>query len=157
MAVTDYITAAQLRTAVASVLKISEVDLPQWWDSVTTQAANFAEQEIKGKLLARGYDLLVPGSNLDITHWDRNYEFSRDLGVWKSLILGGAYQSVPPDILAALDRRQELRDVVVTVAGLWVKPSGDKPDLVRTGRLGLTDGGIFSFDEDDDPHYGIQW
>lgn len=155
MAVTDYISSSQLLTAVSSILKIAESALPGYWSSVTVQAANFAEQEIKGRLLKRGYPLTDP-SNKDITHWDRNYEFSRDIGLWKALILGGAYESQARETLDALNRCAEVDTVIVTVLGEWVKPSGDKPDLIRSGMMDPGGTGRFDIDERED-NYGIEF
>lgn len=148
-----YITASQLQAALASFLKIREADLPDYWQPLSSQAANFARQEIVGRLLRRGF------TEAQVDAWDRDFEFSRDLGLWKAVVLGGAYTGFDANVLKALDRRRELDEVLVFISGVWVKPTGDQPSLAATGPMAESAGGLFGVypDADDISDERMQW
>lgn len=146
-------TAAQVKSALASMLKISEYELPDYYVAVTPQAATFGRQEVYGRLLKRGF---VTG---EIDGFDRLNEFSLDLGLWKAIHLAGLYGQFDPVAVSALDRRAELGEVLVTVAGVWVQPRGAaRPATATTAGPAANGGGVFDFDPGDDSgNLGIDW
>lgn len=144
-------TAAQIKTALASGIKQAEADLADHWATHCTRAEVFGRQECEGRLLARGFRLVE-----EIRLWDRLFEFSLDLGVWKAVMLGGAYGMFDPTALAALDRRTELDSVFVAVAGVYIKPSSAMPGTVISGGPMVNDDGVFNFDASQ-PDNGFRW
>lgn len=146
-------TSAQIKTQLAHCLKIAEASLPSYWDQHVATAATFARQEVRGRLLERGFEAA------DVDAWDRLYEFTLDLGVWKSLMLGGEYASFDPAALDALDRRGELAGVTVFVNDEFITTAPSAPGTtVTSGPRVADEGGVFDWHVDpDDPHHGIQW
>lgn len=150
-------TAAEIKTALSSHLKVAESDMASYWTAITTRAALFAAQEVYGRLLARGFRMTE-----DILRWDRLSEVTLDLGCWKSIMSGGVYAGFDPEALKSLDRREELASVYVFVNGDLVErvqPATGQPGTVVTGGPMAADpGGVFNFEPaPDDPHSGIHW
>ncbi len=149
------VTAAQLHTSLGNVLKLTdEASLPAYWDSVVDEAATFAYNEVRGALEARGFKLA------DVLAWDRLFEVTRDLGLWRSIVMGGVYAKFDAEVIKALDRRQELRTILVAVNDLYVKPAVGEAGMAATGGPLLDDNNTtFSYKggSDNGPHNGIQW
>ncbi len=147
-------TQAVIKTAVAAVLKMAEADMPAYYDTHIPAAHNVAYYEVVGKLLRRGFRL-----NEDILLFDRGAEFEKDIAVYGTLMRSGAYASVDPAILHALDRREELDSVLVFVAGVWCQPPSGMPGTTTTAGPRAADAdGVFNWDPEGDPtDYGIRW
>lgn len=147
------VTASEVKSALAPVLKLDEAEMPAYWDGICEHAADFAFWQVRDALLSRGFRLTE-----DVVPWDRLHEFTRDLALWKALNLGGAYDVVPKDTRDALDRREELETVLVYVGGLWVRPAGDMPgQAASAGPTVAQNSGVFPFSDDpDDWDHGIQ-
>lgn len=146
---------SDILTALSAQLKINDQTiLSPYWTAITTRAALFAQQEVYGRLLARGFRLAE-----DILPFDRLYEFTLDLGVWKSVMMGGLYANFDATALAALDRRAELAEVFVFVNGVWVQPALGEPGVVNSGGgpLAPDPTSVFTFDATDRSNYGIDW
>jgi hypothetical protein len=145
-------TVPEVKNALIALLKHGgESDLAQHWDTICAQAAEYALNEVKGGLLRRGFQLA------DVAAWDRLYEFTLDLSLWKALILGGAYSGFDGATVQALDRRKELADVLVFVNGVWVQVSAGSPGTVTTAGPSTTNGGVFSYDDTDRNDLGFRW
>ncbi|HEX8158775.1 MAG TPA: hypothetical protein VF526_15425 [Solirubrobacteraceae bacterium] len=148
-------TTIQVRKSLAAQLKLSDQsELGQHWDDTIDRALLFAVQEVYGRLLARGFRL-----DEEIRAWDRLGEFTLDLAVWKSIMLGGIYAGFDPAALAALDRRAELASVYVFVNGdlVEIRPAMGKPGTAMTGGPMARDAsGVFDW-QPGEPGYGIEW
>ena len=146
------VTAAQLKSSAANMLKFKDEDeMPAYYDDLCARASEYAYNEVKGGLLRRGFRLTE-----DIAQWDRLYEFTLDLGLWKVLILSGAYSGFDGATIQALDRRKELSDVLVFVNGTWVQVATGAPGTTTTAGPSKSDGGIFGYDDTQD-NLGFDW
>jgi hypothetical protein len=145
-----YITNTELLTAVADRVKVTNPDeLPAWWAStVVPQAVTAGYQDILGALLNRGF------SKAQVDAWDRRVEFNFSQSLYWALVNGGAAADVAqPDALKALDRREELKTVLVFVSGVWVQPPAGNPGLVTTAGPNLS-GGVFGWPDPSDGDLG---
>lgn len=147
-------TLIEVRRALAGHLKISETALTPYHLEFAERGRTRAISEVKGALLARGFDLTN-----DIELFDRLQEFTLDLGCYFALVSGGLYASIPAEILKALDRREELKSVFVFVNGEWRQPpSGQPGTAVTAGQLAEDETGVFNWSPAEDPtYYGIRW
>lgn len=143
MALTD----AQIKTIVAALLKKDEDLLPSYFDTLITKGNTFAQQEIKGRLLRRGFSLA------QTTGFDRFDEFTLDLACWWVLTRAGMLDAYSDLSLKVTDRREELDTVLVFVDGEWVQPPTGNPGLVASGGPS-SDGGIFNWPDPDDSNLG---
>lgn len=144
----SFVTDGQLLAMVADRLKVRPADLPAYWaDSITPQANESAYQEVLGRLLDRGF------TKTQIDQWDRGAEFQQAIGLYLALVNGGAYAGYDAGVLQMLDRRKELKEVLVFISGEWVKPVGDRPGLVTTAGPN-TAGGTFNWPDPDGPGVG---
>lgn len=131
-----FVTAEQLQELVASDLqKADPNDLGVSADTFD-RAVTSAQQEIRGRLLARGY------TDAQVTAWDRLEEYH---GIVSRVILWGLSRSIAagydPDTRKEMsDRRKELDTVGVFVGGELVNPDraakGDPGGSVGYGRMG---------------------
>lgn len=146
-------SAAEVKAALARLLKVSEAEMPAYWDGVCAQAAAFGSGEAAARLLRRGFDEQTAHS------WDRRFEFTLDLSLWKAIMLGGAYSSFAPETVRALDRREELGEALVFVGGVWVRPAlGDAAQAMTGGPRSADAEGVFNWQPDEDPvNYGIEF
>lgn len=144
-----FITVDQLRQRLASMLRIDatdgSVDAASIWQTILTDAVSWGYQEILGALAARGY------SKSQIDAWPRGTEFNVSLGLFWSLTQGAGLHSYDDKFLNKLDRREELKAVVVLDdTGALMTPAG-------AGRFTVgdytTDKDIFVLDPDD-PNLG---
>ncbi len=146
-------TAPEVMDALADVIKQDVGSLAGYWAGHCQRASAFAYQEARDGLLSRGFLIA------HVTGWDRLFEFTVELAVWKALHLGGAYDAVPKETLEGLDRREDLKSVLVYVNGIWIKPVGDQPGLAASaGPTVAQNSGVFRFDDGPDawPDYGIR-
>lgn len=145
----SFVTDAELSAAVADRLKLAGVESLQdyWTDTIIPQANAAAYQEILGALLARGFTKATADA------WDRGEEFQLSQGLFFALMNAGAYQGYDPETLKCLDRRADLANVLVFVAGEWVKPVGDKPGLITTSGPSA-EGGMYNWPDPDSPELG---
>ena len=147
------ITADEVRTALASVLKMEEDALPSSWDDKCARAATYANGAIIGALMSRGFRL-----DEEVLLFDRYAEFAADLGVWKALMLGGGYGSFDVRTLGALDRHEELKTVYVFVDDEFIKPASGQPGTTTTGGpLAQDSSAVFNWDASDRVNRGIDW
>lgn len=144
-------TAAQIKTALSRVLKFAaSVPLPTYYDDLCAIAETFGYQEVVGKLVARGYR-----QTEDVDAWDRLYEFTLELGLWKALSLSGSYDEEVKSLLATLDRREELLTVAVFVNKVFVRPGADQAGTPAYGGPINQASGVFRYDETDETDLGI--
>lgn len=145
-----YTTAPELLAALAPLLKQRPGSLAEYWTDISEQAAEYAEADIKAALLARGF------TAAQILTWDRLGEFSRKLGCWHAIILGGMYSGFDGAALQALDVRPELKSVLVYANGVWIEPPSGQPGTVTTAGPSVGNTGVFAYDDSEDD-LGIQW
>jgi hypothetical protein len=143
-----FVTDQQLLEAVADRLKVAAKDLPDHYAATIVPQANAgAYQEILGRLLNRGF------TKSQIDQFDRGAEFQLSIGLYLSVVNGGAYAGFDPEVVRALDRRRELDTVLVFVSGVWVKPDLSGPGQVTTAGPSA-EGGLFNWPSPDDPNLG---
>lgn len=135
------ITTDDILADVAAALKYDPTALPEFWSELAERGHSSAQGVIKSTLLARGFTLD------QVNNWDRLEEFERDLSLFWTLSRGGAYGAVSPEFLKTLDRREELKTVLVAVSGVWIQP-GEQPGTCGHGTPTAT-GGIFNWPGDD--------
>ena len=149
------VTANQLHFSLSKLLKFGdEGTMPAYWDDTVAEAATFAYNEVRGVLESRGFSLT------DVQNWDRLLEVTRDLGLWRSIVMGGAYGKFDPEVIKALDRRQELHTILVAVNDQYLKPASGEAGMAATGGPMRDDpNATFNYQggPDNEPHYGIQW
>lgn len=144
------ITAAELLTALSDRLKsTSAIELPAYWaGTIVPQAVTAGYQDVLGALLARGF------SKAQVDAWDRLGEFHLSQALYWALVNGGAtLDQAHPDALKALDRREDLKSVLVFANGVWVQPPAGNPGLVVTAGPDAS-GGVFSWPDPDDSNLG---
>ncbi len=113
----QFITDAQLTTALEACLKVTAGALASTtWPAIVTASNLSAYQEIVGALTERGYTLT------QIATWDRGGEFETDIGLFWCLTKGAGLHGNDPTFIFKLDRRAELKDVPVLLAGLEAAP-----------------------------------
>lgn len=136
----SFVTDLELSGAVADRLKLGGISSlqPYLTNTIIPQANQSAYQEILGSLLARGF------TKSEVDAWDRGEEFQLAIGLFFALMNSGSYQGYDQETLQCLDRRKELKSVLVFVDGAWVKPTGDKPGLI-TSSGPSAEGGIFNW------------
>ncbi len=132
-------TASAIKSRLAGLLKVGEATLAAYWTDHCNQSATFADQETKGRLYKRGF---IP---TDVANWDRLYEVTLDLGLWRAIMLGGVFSSFDATVIKALDRREELDSILVFVNGIWVQPPAGNAGMTSTGGpLANDPGAIFN-------------
>ncbi len=144
------ITDAQLLTALADRLKVTSAnELPAYWaGTIVPNAVNAGYQDMLGALLNRGF------SKAQVDAWDRAAEFNLSQSLYWAMVNGGVtLDQAHPDALKALDRREELKSVLVFVGGVWVQPPAGNPGLVTTAGPSLA-GGVFAWPDPDDGQLG---
>ncbi len=151
-----YASASEVHKALADGLKITEGEMPPHYRAITNRAAAYARNEIKGRLLKRGFRST---GDYDLDNWDRNGEFSLDLALWKSIMWGGLYNSFDRTAIAAFDRREELDSVLIYINEVWIQPTGDEAGLAQTGERDNAEGLFGTFPDPDDVRRDepIQW
>ena len=104
-----FVTDAQLQTALEAVLKVPAGSLATgdsaYWQGIVTDSNAAAYADILLALLARGLSLEQADT------WIGGEEFQLDMGLYWSLVRGGALHSYDPTYVEKLDRRSELATV----------------------------------------------
>ena len=142
------ITDAELKNAVANILQVDPSGLPAFWDDLVSKANVAAYQDVYTGLVTRGFSIA------QISGWDRMGEFVKDIGLYWSLLRGGALGSYGEGY-KGLDRRKELDTVTVTVNGFWQQPGNTPPANTETAFQEVNQGqqstgtDLFSFDPND--------
>ncbi len=149
------VTAAQVHRSLADALNIAdESALPPRWDGIIDEAVTFSANEVSGVLESRGFSVA------NVAAWDRLFEVTRDLALWRTIVMGGIYNSFDANVIKTLDRRAELHTILVAVNGIYLKPALADAGMAATGGA-LADDGTATFTykggKDNEPHYGIHW
>ncbi len=138
MAATPFLTDSELVSAVAQVLRQQGVTLSTaWYDPITgtgiiPDANQAAYRDIRGALLMRSF-----GAN-QVDNWDRGREFNLDLGIFWSLVKGAGLYAYDDRWVERLDRRKELKEVLVEVAGGATTPPTGVPPGIGYGHATVT-------------------
>lgn len=113
-----YVTDDDVKETLAAMLKRAAVaSTEDYWLGLVPQCNVAGYNEVRGALLNRGFTLA------QIDAWDRREEFNRDLALWWVGVKGEAYFSdAEKQMLAKLDRRQELETVAVVADGALQSP-----------------------------------
>lgn len=127
-----FITDAVLKTHVAAVLKFDESTLPAYWNNLIASANESAYLDIRGALIQRGY----LANQVDV--WPRGAEFNRDLGVFWALVKGAGLHNYDDKFIKLLDRREELKDVLVEGIDAVVQTPQGSPAAVGYGNASTT-------------------
>ncbi len=141
----SFLTDTQVKQAVADFLKVDVTQLPAYFTGsgrVIEDAHVAAYQEIKGRLLARGFT----AAQVDL--WDRGAEFEKHLTIYWATINGGGTTAMDDRFLKQYDRRNDLNSVLVSVLGVFITP-GDTPGTIGIGAED-TSNDLFSLDQFDD-------
>ncbi len=125
-------TLAYCLQATADLLKFKDVatmtSSAPYWTDIITDAQTSAYQEIEGRLFKRGFILA------QIVAWDRGAEFELSIMKYLSLVNGGGLSGNYDDrFIKMLDRRRELDDVMVSVAGVYIVPGQSQPGTINFG------------------------
>lgn len=133
-----FVTDVQLKDAVKALLKrLNAERLVAYWNDLVPAANQFAFNEIQRALTSRGFTAAA------IAAWDHGAEFQRDLALWKCGVDGSAhFKDNEGELLAHLDRREELLTVPVLVGGELATEGGE---TVSSGRMQRNDD-TFSLD-----------
>lgn len=119
-------TADQITAVLAAQLKVDTTQTPldAFWSTLVAQAQTRAYNEIQMRLLERGY------TAAQISAWDRGAEFELDIAVWWCLTQGAGLSAADLKGVDRFDRREELRSVSVSNAGVLINPGA-------LGRIGF--------------------
>lgn len=134
-----FITDTDLKARLASLLSIAPTTLATKWDVIVRDSNRSAYNEIVGVLLGRGFTLS------QITSWARGAEFETDIGLFWCAIKGGGLEGYDDKFINRLDRRKELKEVDVVVAGVFIEPADSD---IGTGDYDTTED-LFILDPDD--------
>jgi hypothetical protein len=122
-----FITDPQLQQALADTLKRDVATLEPYWDRVVTLANLDAYTGIVGILAGRGY------SAANIAGWDAGSVYQTSIGLFWCGVHGAAhFMPNEGELLAELDRREELKTLDIIVGGIIIDPT----PLVETGPIG---------------------
>jgi len=137
-----WVTDDELATRVKDRLALVEFEAgSQWTSTIVPDANERAYGDIVGALALRGF---TPSQ---IAGWDRRREFQISQGLFWALTDGMAVgKDGEPLKIAPLDRREELKEVVVTIGGLRQVPgegaaAAESPaqGAIASGRLKSND------------------
>ena len=125
-----FLTDAQLKTELAAVLKVPEVELATWWTIVITAANAAAQAEIKSALAKQGYPVA------DAQSWDRSAEFSRAIGLYWCLVNASvaSQTQVNQQDLEKFNRRAELDTITIMIGDAVKSPTAGTGRVTR-GKL----------------------
>lgn len=141
-----FLTDTQIKSALAAVLKMpSANDLPAYWDELIVQGHLQAWTDVLEALLARGF------TSAQVGGWEGGAAYERSLALYHTLTLGGALEAFSDTFIKALDRREALKTVLVSVAGVWVNPpaADGGPGQCSSGPIDSSHD-LFVLDPDDD-------
>lgn len=102
---------------IADAIKKDPSTLQAWWVNHANSALVYAQNEVKGKLIARGF------TSSQIASWDRYDEFVSDIALFRALVLGGMLEGFDRTWVDCIDRRKELKAVQVFVNGAYINPA----------------------------------
>ena len=123
---TTFTVDATIKTDLQSALHLANLsDVPAVWDNIITKSRLRAYGDIVSALLGRGFTMTV------VSAWDRGSEFERDLALWWTLNEGATLGAYDDKMLSKLDRREELKTVIVTTGA-----SSGTPALEPSGQIG---------------------
>jgi hypothetical protein len=144
----SFIIDADALVAVADALKLTgTAEMPAYWNRIVPRANAWAYGQIKQALVRRGH------STDDIDRWDEGPAYQMDLMLWRALTEGGALEGFDERWVQMLDRREELKEVILIVGEEWEQPE----DLAGQSRTGPYDTSGDQFVADwRDPNY-TQW
>lgn len=113
------------------------------WTSVVARSNLAAYGFLRRSLAARGF------SPAQFAAWDDGAEFNLDLACWWALVKGGiARDFAVEEFVKLYDRREELKDLILTTNGVVVAPEGPAGQ-VTTGPMDTSED-LFVMDVDDD-------
>ncbi len=99
-----------------------------YWVTIVADAQTSAYQEIVGRLIERGF------TEAQINSWDRGAEFELVIMKYWALVNGGGLSGNYDDrFIKMLDRRRELDDVMIAVAGVYITPGQMQPGTINFG------------------------
>lgn len=136
----SFVTDNDLTTVVVAALKKSLADLTtlangdaSYWPTLISDANLAAYNEIVGRLVARGY------LKTQIDTWDRGVEVQKKIGLYWSLVEGGALDGFDDKWTDKLERYflgpdNVLDTCVLTANGIVLDPAGS-PGTIGTGAL----------------------
>lgn len=127
-------TDTEIKTAVASLLKLSSVnDLPSHWDDPVTAANTAAYNWLRGKLAGRGY------SPSQMNEWDARRDYNRRAALCH-LYREMGLQELP---VTSLDRicesLKEMDDIDLTADGELLVPENAGGGSIGTGAYADSD------------------
>lgn len=113
-----FVLDSEVKDKVANILQfVNASAMPLFWDDIITNANLNAYQDIYGGLISRGFTIAV------VNGWDRGREIQFDLAVFWALTRGGALGSYG-DGINKLDRRKDIKDMMIMIGGVWQQPGG---------------------------------
>lgn len=128
-----YVTDDDIRTALGAHLKLADpADIPDSADAAVPSANQSAYDEIRGRLIGRGF------TATQVDSWDRRAEFNRDIALFWCLV-HAANLSATDVWVGKLDRRAELDTVAVAIDGVVVLPGATTGGQFIAGRLNTND------------------
>lgn len=102
---------ADVKQRVADALKVPGVsDLATWWNGICTAALASAEADVQGVLVGRGYTVD------QVDDWPGGVATVSDLALFWALTNAGVLEAFDDKFVKALDRREQLKTVVLTDA-----------------------------------------
>lgn len=130
----SFITDAQLRNAVAAMIKKDPAALEPFWAELIPIANESAYNQIVSALNDRGY------TTAQIDAWDRGAEFQRYISIYEVMVLAQALTDFNLENLRTFAARvNQLADVVVKTGGEVIEAGADSPESqVGYGSLSTT-------------------
>jgi hypothetical protein len=136
-----FITDATLEAMLAAALKLADGTsaLSSFWTTLVTQCNLRAYGEIKGRLLRRGF------TAEQVDAWDRGAEFQTDIGLYLTLMYGGALENFDEAFIKRINRIGELKTVQVYDDDEAISPEAT-PGTVGYGTRNTDPDAIFAVD-----------
>src|SRR5262245_1406238 len=104
-------TSAEVKTALAGLLKVAEAELPALFDGIVDASNKAAQDDLNRILALKGY------SAGQIALWDQQLSWGRDLALWWCVVKGAGLGDYDDRFVKALDRRKELEQAVAILIG----------------------------------------
>jgi hypothetical protein len=115
-----WITDADLKQALADLLKYDVLDLNPSWDRLVPLANADAAGDINSILLAKGF------TAAQIDQWDNRVTYNRDIALYHLLVKGAALAAYDQTTVDKLDRRKMLEEsAALMINGAIVTPGAD--------------------------------
>jgi hypothetical protein len=123
----SFLTDAELKASLAATLKVDSSSLAAYWDTLITECNQAAYLDVRGGIIQRGF------TSTQADSWDRGKEFQRDIGLYWLLVKGAGLHEYDQKFVQLLDRRNELKSVLIEVAGgANQTPAGDPSTSIFT-------------------------